>query len=75
MIALDSELHRMQTSERTEGRDLSDEDVEEEMYERGSDLMDTSYAASQHRSHTSSALLSSQSASVPKVYIKQLVSF
>lgn len=52
MIPLDHELQRMQTSERSQGRNLSDDEFEEEQYERGSELMSTSYAAPKHRAKT-----------------------
>ena len=57
----------MQVSERSSGRNLSDE--EDELYERGSELMGTSYAAPHQRSHTTPLFTSSVPApqQAPKV--------
>ncbi|XP_019853243.1 PREDICTED: circularly permutated Ras protein 1 isoform X3 [Amphimedon queenslandica] len=57
MIPLERELHRMQVSERSSGRNLSDD--EDEFYERGSELMGTSYAAPSKRNYTTPAFTSS----------------
>uniref|UniRef100_A0A1X7VU90 Uncharacterized protein n=1 Tax=Amphimedon queenslandica TaxID=400682 RepID=A0A1X7VU90_AMPQE len=72
LVPLENELHRMQLSERSRGRNHSDN---EEEYQLGSDLMSTSYAQPSRSSHIhssgSSAVNHSSSRSAREMFRRQ----